>query len=195
MRVSFPFFFLGCRSGCYHWCCLVTWSLFFLQTSCRHSNTLHNSIVRHSENMESVRERSRLILLKNQKCFLCWRVWRETSCFASCFRITSPASITSWACLSERSSPLQMLPSSTGRCFSSPPALTRRVQPCRRWCRYFFANKQESLIKTWTKKHFCGFFQAASGDQSWLCVGKNVLEVLLEMEREREKQEKVTNRT
>lgn len=39
---------------------------------------------------------------------------------------------------------------------------------------------------------FC-LFQAALGDKSWLCVGKNVLDVLLEMERERERQEKVEN--
>lgn len=36
-------------------------------------------------------------------------------------------------------------------------------------------------------------FQIAGGDNSWSCVGENVLDVLLEMEREREKKEKVVN--
>lgn len=82
-----------------------------------------------AKTMESVRERLRLI---SEKVLVCRRVSRETSCFASCFRITSPASIASWACQSEPSSPLQMWPSSTVRCFTSPAALRRRVQPCTR---------------------------------------------------------------
>lgn len=36
-------------------------------------------------------------------------------------------------------------------------------------------------------------FQIAGGDSSWSCVVENVLDVLLEMEREREKKEKVAN--
>lgn len=34
-------------------------------------------------------------------------------------------------------------------------------------------------------------FQIAGGDTSWSCVGENVIDVLLEMERERQKMEKV----
>lgn len=33
--------------------------------------------------------------------------------------------------------------------------------------------------------------QIAGGDSSWTCIGENVLDVLLEMEREREKKEMV----
>ena len=34
-------------------------------------------------------------------------------------------------------------------------------------------------------------FQIAGGDNNWTCAGENILDVLLEMEREREKREKV----
>lgn len=34
-------------------------------------------------------------------------------------------------------------------------------------------------------------FQIARGDDSWSCVGENVFDVLLEMQREREKKDQV----
>lgn len=36
-------------------------------------------------------------------------------------------------------------------------------------------------------------FQIAGSDNNWSCVGENVLDVLLEMERERENKEEVIN--
>lgn len=56
---------------------------------------------------------------------------------------------------------------------------------------YLSGQTGKSLSKPGQITTFSGLFQAALGDKSWLCVGKNVLEVLLEMERERERQEKV----
>lgn len=41
--------------------------------------------------------------------------------------------------------------------------------------------------------HLHGLFQIAGGNNSWSCAGENMLDVLLEMEREREKKEKVVN--
>lgn len=40
------------------------------------------------------------------------------------------------------------------------------------------------------KRPVC-IFQFSGTDSSWSCVGENLLDVLLEMEREREKKEKV----
>lgn len=57
---------------------------------------------------------------------------------------------------------------------------------------------EKTLIKPspmFEKMLFFCLFQAALGGKNWLCVGKNVLDVLLEMEREREKQEKVAVNT
>ena len=54
---------------------------------------------------------------------------------------------------------------------------------------YSIWNSSRSRLLSFDQNHI--MFQIAGDDGSWSCVGESVLDVLLEMERERDKKEKV----